>query len=339
MVQHTATQFGAESTLIGMAVALLLCALLVDRLWRLRHLAQSADPGEEEVREAASRGAAGLRAERAADRGVPLLDGYCCADSRVFLCHGGRCLAVQGHCRSDDRQGQERADRVLWQLHLLHRRAVADAPVAGDLAAAAAVRTGRGADDRARGAGARVDRPAGLELAGRGDHAARQRPGAALFDRPARDGAAVPPAPGRADPAGEVVHRHRRVAAGGRTLGRRHPASGHGAALARGADLLGQPAAPGRVAGGGLGRAAAVRHQPREEHQRPPPARAAPERLRARQGCHRDPDGADGQRRSRSHPVCAGAVHGGAFRRVAPGGARPAEAPGAARCARGRWRC
>ena len=53
---------------IGMAVALLLCACSCDRLWRLRHLAQSADPGEEEVREAASRGPAGLRAERAADR-------------------------------------------------------------------------------------------------------------------------------------------------------------------------------------------------------------------------------------------------------------------------------
>jgi ATP:ADP antiporter, AAA family len=44
-----------------MAVALVLCAVLVDRLWRLRHLAQSADPGEEDVREAASRGPTGLR--------------------------------------------------------------------------------------------------------------------------------------------------------------------------------------------------------------------------------------------------------------------------------------
>src|SRR3954469_8108148 len=60
VVQHTATRFGAESTLIGMAVALLLCAGLVDRLWRLRHLAQSADPEEEQAREAASRGPGGL---------------------------------------------------------------------------------------------------------------------------------------------------------------------------------------------------------------------------------------------------------------------------------------
>src|SRR5215212_3133607 len=57
VVQQTATRFGAESTLIGMAVALAVCAVLVDRLWRLRHLAQSEDPEEEEVREAAGRGA------------------------------------------------------------------------------------------------------------------------------------------------------------------------------------------------------------------------------------------------------------------------------------------
>ncbi len=61
VVKQTATQFGAESTLLGMAVALLLCAVIVDRLWRLRHLAQSSDPGDEEVREAASRGPTGLR--------------------------------------------------------------------------------------------------------------------------------------------------------------------------------------------------------------------------------------------------------------------------------------
>ena len=56
-----ATQFGAESTLIGMAVALL--ALRLARrpasggcaIWR------NDDPGDEEVREAASRGPAGLR--------------------------------------------------------------------------------------------------------------------------------------------------------------------------------------------------------------------------------------------------------------------------------------
>ena len=44
-----------------MAAALLLCAVLVDRLWRLRHLAQSPDPGEEEVREAAGLGPTGFR--------------------------------------------------------------------------------------------------------------------------------------------------------------------------------------------------------------------------------------------------------------------------------------
>jgi AAA family ATP:ADP antiporter len=46
VVQHTATRLGAESTLVGMAAALLVSAVLVDRLWRLRHLAQAS--GQEE---------------------------------------------------------------------------------------------------------------------------------------------------------------------------------------------------------------------------------------------------------------------------------------------------
>jgi ATP:ADP antiporter, AAA family len=60
VVQQTATRFGAESTLIGMAVALLLCAVLVDRLWRLRHLAQSTDPDDKDLRESEG-GPTGLR--------------------------------------------------------------------------------------------------------------------------------------------------------------------------------------------------------------------------------------------------------------------------------------
>ncbi|HXE79366.1 MAG TPA: Npt1/Npt2 family nucleotide transporter, partial [Vicinamibacterales bacterium] len=39
VIQRTAMRFGAESTLLGMAVALTACVLLVDQLWRRRHLA------------------------------------------------------------------------------------------------------------------------------------------------------------------------------------------------------------------------------------------------------------------------------------------------------------
>ena len=60
VVQQTATRFGAESTLIGMAVALLICAVLVDRLWRLRHLASAGEPDKDAL-EGADRGPTGLR--------------------------------------------------------------------------------------------------------------------------------------------------------------------------------------------------------------------------------------------------------------------------------------
>jgi ATP:ADP antiporter, AAA family len=61
VVQQTATRFGAESTLIGMAVALLICAVLVDRLWRLRHLASAGESDDEGALEGADRGPTGLR--------------------------------------------------------------------------------------------------------------------------------------------------------------------------------------------------------------------------------------------------------------------------------------
>jgi ATP:ADP antiporter, AAA family len=48
VVQHTATRLGAESTLLGVAAALLICAGLVDRLWRLRHLAQAVERADTE---------------------------------------------------------------------------------------------------------------------------------------------------------------------------------------------------------------------------------------------------------------------------------------------------
>jgi AAA family ATP:ADP antiporter len=60
IIQRTATRFGTESTLIGMALALLACMLIVDRLWQRRHLAHV--PDEDEAESATTRtGRVGLR--------------------------------------------------------------------------------------------------------------------------------------------------------------------------------------------------------------------------------------------------------------------------------------
>ena len=99
-----------------MAVALLLCAVLVDRLWRLRHLAQSSDPGDEEVREAASRGPAGLREsvqQIAASPYLTAIAALILASSFVTAVAAWQFKAIA--VAVDQRQ--ERADGVLRQLH------------------------------------------------------------------------------------------------------------------------------------------------------------------------------------------------------------------------------
>jgi ATP:ADP antiporter, AAA family len=60
IVRQTATRFGTESTLLGMAVALGLCIVLVRRLWTLRHLAHV--PHEEADVATTRMGRLGLRA-------------------------------------------------------------------------------------------------------------------------------------------------------------------------------------------------------------------------------------------------------------------------------------
>jgi ATP:ADP antiporter, AAA family len=63
LVRQTATRFGTESTLVGMAVALLVCAVLVNRLWRQRHLAHAPGAQDDDEEVATARVArAGLRA-------------------------------------------------------------------------------------------------------------------------------------------------------------------------------------------------------------------------------------------------------------------------------------
>ena len=62
IVQRTAMAYGTESTLVGMAIALLACIVLVEQLWKRRHLAHEADDTEEVETATASTGPSGLRA-------------------------------------------------------------------------------------------------------------------------------------------------------------------------------------------------------------------------------------------------------------------------------------
>jgi AAA family ATP:ADP antiporter len=61
LVQMTAPRLGADSPLVGMAVALFLCIGLVFALWRQRHLSQASD-GDDAGHATSRRGPAGLRA-------------------------------------------------------------------------------------------------------------------------------------------------------------------------------------------------------------------------------------------------------------------------------------
>lgn len=72
IIQHTATRFGTESTLVGMAIALLLCIPVVHALWRQRHLAQVVD-GEDTGRATSRRGPSGLKAALGLIAGSPYL--------------------------------------------------------------------------------------------------------------------------------------------------------------------------------------------------------------------------------------------------------------------------
>lgn len=63
VVKRFAITFGAESTLLGMSAALMVSVLLVDQIWRRRHLAQTIEDDEpEQVPATARAGPAGLRA-------------------------------------------------------------------------------------------------------------------------------------------------------------------------------------------------------------------------------------------------------------------------------------
>jgi AAA family ATP:ADP antiporter len=73
VIRRTALRFGAESTLLGIAVALLACILLADQLWRRRHLAQVVVE-EDEGEPATSRfGPVGLRNSLRLIAGSPYL--------------------------------------------------------------------------------------------------------------------------------------------------------------------------------------------------------------------------------------------------------------------------
>jgi AAA family ATP:ADP antiporter len=61
VIRRTALRFGAESTLLGIAVALLVCVLVADQLWRRRHLAQVVAEEDEGEPATSKFGPVGLR--------------------------------------------------------------------------------------------------------------------------------------------------------------------------------------------------------------------------------------------------------------------------------------
>ena len=127
----------------------------------------------------------------AADRPLALPAGDCRGHSPVVVRDRGRRLAVQGGgARGDPRPRPARG--VLRQLQLLGGPAVAGAAAPAHVAAAPAPRPRLRALRRARRPDDGVDRLPGVRDAGGGGDAPRQRPGAALLDRPAHGGTAVP---------------------------------------------------------------------------------------------------------------------------------------------------
>ena len=124
------------------------------------------------------------------------------------------------------------AARTPWRVLLRHVQRLGRRAVPRD---AAAVHGGHPAPARARLGAAppaarparRLARAAGLRDARRGGAPARRRQGAALLDRPAGGGAALPAGAAGGEAAREVVHRHRGVA------GRRRPRRARGARASR----------------------------------------------------------------------------------------------------------
>jgi ATP:ADP antiporter, AAA family len=73
VIRRTALRFGTESTLLGIALALLVCVLLADQLWRRRHLAQVRADEEDGEPATSGSGAVGLRASLRLIAGSPYL--------------------------------------------------------------------------------------------------------------------------------------------------------------------------------------------------------------------------------------------------------------------------
>jgi ATP:ADP antiporter, AAA family len=62
VIRRTAVRFGAESTLLGIALALLACVIVADQLWRRRHLAHGVIDEDDEEPATSKVGPVGLRA-------------------------------------------------------------------------------------------------------------------------------------------------------------------------------------------------------------------------------------------------------------------------------------
>ena len=113
ITRYTATRFGAESSLLGMAVCLVIAGVLVDRLWVLRPLS-----GDGQRRRGGRQLGPAAQPDVDCRLAVPARD--CRRDSPVVLGHGRHRLAVQGRRRAIDVRPR-RARGVFRAVQLLRR--------------------------------------------------------------------------------------------------------------------------------------------------------------------------------------------------------------------------
>ena len=134
VTRYTATRFGAESSLLGMAVCLVIAGVLVDRLWLLRPLS-----GDGTQRRTGTDANSGLRHSLTLIAGSPYLRaiaGVILLSSLATAVIGWQFKAVVGAVHGRPR----RAGGVLRPVQLLRRIAVVRPAVGADRAAAAAGR-------------------------------------------------------------------------------------------------------------------------------------------------------------------------------------------------------
>ncbi len=233
VTRYTATRFGAESSLIGMAVCLVIAGVLVDRLWLLRPL--SGDGTQEDGEKTPT---SGLRHSLTLIAGSP----YLRAIAGVILLSSWATAVIGWQFKAVVAQstvGRDELAAFFGMFNFYAGLAVVRPAVGADGAPAAPRGPGLRAVRRAGGADAGHRRAADRRHAGRGGRAARHRPGAAVRRGQADGRAAVPAGARGADAEREVVHRHRGLAARRRA----------GRPLRPAVCQLGRPGAGGHVVG------------------------------------------------------------------------------------------